>query len=102
MVSSHACELTINRQQQQIAFDGEQLNALESRIAGMAAEVAALEARGEPAGAALEARRGAAAEANTERDRAAAALAAGSEAYESAHCGIEGLEADVEGARSEV
>jgi chromosome segregation protein len=100
--AAHACELTINRQQQQNAFDGEQLNTLESRIATMAAEVAALEARREPARAVLEARRGAAAEANIERDRAATALAAGSEAYESAHCGIEGLEADVEAARSEV
>ena len=100
--AAHACELTINRQQQQIAFDGEQLQALESRIAVMVTEVAALEARREPARAALEARRSAAADANIERDRAAAALAAGSEAYESAHCGIEGLEADVEAARSEV
>jgi chromosome segregation protein len=100
--AAHACELTINRRQQQIAFDGEQLQALASRIAVMVTESAALEARREPARAALEARRSAAADANTERDRAAAALAAGSEAYESAHCGIEGLEADVEAARSEV
>ena len=100
--AAHACELTINRRQQQIAFDGEQLQALESRIAVMVAEVAAVEARREPARAALESRRAAAADANIERDRAAAALTAGSEAYESAHCGIEGLEADVEAARSEV
>jgi chromosome segregation protein len=100
--AAHACELTINRRQQQIAFDGEQLQALESRIAVMVAEVAAVEARREPARAALESRRAAAADATIERDRAAAALAAGSEAYESAHCGIEGLEADVEAARSEV
>jgi chromosome segregation protein len=100
--AAHACELTINRQQQQIAFDQEQLEALESRTAAIVAEVTALESRREPARAALEARRGAAADANTERDRAATMLAAGSEAYEAAHCEIEGLEADVEGARSEV
>ena len=48
------------------------------------------------------ARRDAAAEANAERDRAAATLASESDAYEAAHREIEGLEADVEAARSEV
>ncbi|HZW73241.1 MAG TPA: hypothetical protein VFF43_06815, partial [Caldimonas sp.] len=48
------------------------------------------------------ARRDAAQAANEERDRAAAALTAGGEAYEAAHRSIEGLEADVEAARSEV
>src|SRR5213082_2346753 len=47
-------------------------------------------------------RREAAAEADKERDRAAAALASESEAYETAHRDIEGLEGDVEAARSEV
>ena len=100
--SAHACELAINRQEQQIAFDDEQLRELEGRTAAMAAEVAALDARREPARAALDARRGAAADAHLERERAATMLAAGSEAYESAHREIEGLEADVEAARSEV
>src|SRR5204862_6831224 len=50
----------------------------------------------------LTARREAAQAANAERDRAAAALAAESGAYEAAHREIEGLEADVEAARSEV
>jgi chromosome segregation protein len=100
--AAHSCELTINRQEQQIAFDVEQVHALEARTATMVVEVEALEARREPARATLEARRLAAAAANAERDRAAATLAAGSEAYESAHCEIEGLEADVEAARSEV
>jgi chromosome segregation protein len=100
--AAHACELTINRQQQQIAFDDEQVRTLDGRISAVIAEAAALDARREPARAALEGRRAAAADANTERDRAAAALAAGSDAYESAHREIEGLEADVEAARSEV
>jgi chromosome segregation protein len=99
---AHACELTINRQQQQIAFDDEQVRTLDGRISAVVAEAAALDARREPARAALEARRAAAADANIERDRAAAALAAGSDAYDSAHREIEGLEADVEAARSEV
>ena len=100
--AAHACELTINRQQQQIAFDEEQVRANDARVAAVVAEAEALEARREPVRAALEARRAAAIDANTERDRAAAMLAAGSEAYDSAHREIEGLEADVEAARSEV
>jgi chromosome segregation protein len=100
--AAHACELGINRQQQQITFDGEQIRTLESRTTTVVAELTALEARREPAQAALRARRVALAEANTERDRAAAALAAGADAYEAAHRQIEGLEADVEASRSEV
>ncbi|HZW74298.1 MAG TPA: hypothetical protein VFF43_12160, partial [Caldimonas sp.] len=60
------------------------------------------EARREPARQSLEARRGGASGANAERDRAAAALAEAAESYEAAHREIEGLEADVEAARSEV
>src|SRR5207253_5890290 len=62
----------------------------------------ALDARREPARAALAARHAAANAAAVERDRAAADLAAESGAYEAAHREIEGLEADVEAARSEV
>jgi chromosome segregation protein len=100
--AAHARELAINRQQQQIAFDREQVEALGARAALVGAEVAALESRREPARLALEARRQAAAEANVERDAASDALTSESEAYETAHCEIEGLEADVEAARSEV
>ena len=100
--AAHARELAINRQQQQIEFDGEQVQTLEARGTNVAGELLALGSRREPARAALAGRRGAAAEANAERDRAAATLAAESEAYESAHREIEGLEADVEAARSEV
>jgi len=100
--AAHACELAINRQQQQITFDGEQVVTLEGRTTALDAELAALEARREPHQAMLRARRDAALAANEERDRAAAALTAGGEAYEAAHRSIEGLEADVEAARSEV
>ncbi len=100
--AAHACEIEINRRQQQITFDGEQVVTLESRTSALAAELAALEARREPAQAALRARREAVQAANEERDRAAAALTAGGEAYDAAHRSIEGLEADVEAARSEV
>ncbi len=100
--AAHACELAINRQQQQIAFDREQIQTFDARKTVVAAELEVLEARREPAQALLAARRSAAADAALERDRAEQALADDSDAYESAHCAIEGLEADVEAARSEV
>jgi chromosome segregation protein len=100
--AAHARELAITRQEQQIAFDREQADGLETRTASVAAELEGLEARREPARAMLASRREAAAEANGDRDRAAATLASESGSYEAAHREIEGLEADVEAARSEV
>ena len=100
--AAHASELAINNRQQQIAFDKEQIQLLGSRLETVIADLLGLERRREPAQAMLQSRREAAAAANAERDRAAAMLASESDAYESAHRGIEGLEADVEAARSEV
>ena len=100
--AAHARELAINRQQQQIEFDREQVQSLDQRATSVAAELEALDARREPARQILTARRAAAAAAYAERERAASALAAESDAYEAAHREIEGLEADVEAARSEV
>jgi chromosome segregation protein len=100
--AAHACELGINRRQQQIAFDREQVQALGARVGAGAIELEALEARREPARAALATRREAALAANDERDRASASLAAESDAYDAASRVIEGFEADVEAARSEV
>ena len=100
--AAHTRELAITRQEQQIAFDREQVQSLEARTANVAAELEGLEARREPARLALAARRDGAAEANAERDRASATLASESDAYEAAHRELEGLEADVEAARGEV
>jgi len=99
---AHAREIAINRQQQQLAFDREQVQTLEARRASVTLELGALESRREPARLALAARRDAALAANDERDRAAGVLSAESDAYNVAHREIEGLEADVEAARSEV
>jgi len=99
---AHAQELGINRRQQQIAFDREQVQALQARTTTVSAELGVLEARREPARMLLAERRTAAIDAVSERDQAAAALAAESGAYDTAHREIEGLEADVEAARSEV
>src|SRR5579872_1283760 len=80
--AAHVRELDINRRQQQLAFDREQVQALEARGAVMSAELETLEARREPARRHLDERGQAAASAAADRDRAAAALAADSEAYE--------------------
>ncbi len=100
--AAHARELAINRQQQQIAVDREQVRALDDRSAAVEAECAALEARREPAHAAIADRRRAAQDAAEARDRAAGVLASQTEAHDAAHREIEGFEADVEAARSEV
>jgi chromosome segregation protein len=100
--AAHARELAINRQQQQIAFDREQIQTFDTRKTVVATELEVLEARREPAQALLAARRNAAADAALERNRAEQTLADDSDAHESAHRAIEGLEADVEAARSEV
>src|SRR6478735_7918736 len=80
--AAHARELAITRQEQQIAFDREQVQSLEARTGHVAAELEGLEARREPARLALAARRDAAVGANADRDRAASSLASESEAYE--------------------
>ena len=100
--AAHARELDVNRRQQQIAFDQEQIENLRLRITSMTGELDMLSARREPARAAVVARKAAAEEAGIDGARAAEMLANESEAYESANREIEGLEADVEAARSEV
>jgi chromosome segregation protein len=100
--AAHARELSINRLQQQVAFDREQIESLSSRSRVIEQEIQTLDARREPARLELDDRRAAAGVAQAERDRASERLTAESEAYEIGHREIEGLEADVEAARSEV
>ena len=100
--AAHAGELDINRLQQQMAFDTEQVQALGGRTMSVGAELDAVNARREPARAALAARRDQAAESGAERDRAADTLTSESDACEAARREIEGLEGDVEAGRSEV
>ena len=99
---AHARELAIGRLQQQIAFDRHQVETLGATAAAIEAEVSSLEARREPARLELEERRDAAARSLSERDRAAADLAAEENTYADLQVRIEGLEGDVEAARSEV
>jgi chromosome segregation protein len=100
--AAHTRELAINRQQQQIVFDREQVTLLDERGGLMASELATIEGRREPSRLALATRSEAALEAEAERERAATRLAMESDAYDAAHREIEGLESDVEAARSDV
>ena len=100
--AAHARELDIGRRQQQLDFDTQQVAALSSTSADLETELKELEARREPAHVELETQRRAASDCDRERDRAVRALAEAEAAYGTAHAAIEGLEGDVEAARSEV
>jgi chromosome segregation protein len=100
--AAHARELSIGRLQQQVAFDRQQVDALGTAATALETEIAALEARRDPARIELEGRREASARAAEERNRAADVLKQEEETYAIANRTIEGLEADVEAARSEV
>jgi len=100
--AAHARELEVNRGQQQIAFDRAQVESLSMRMAVVASELESLASRREPSRLALIGRQAAVHDADAERDRAAGVLAAETAAAAAAHREIEGLEADVEAARSEV
>jgi chromosome segregation protein len=100
--AAHARELSIGRLQQQVAFDKQQVETLGVAAAALESEIGALEARREPARLELDQRRAAAERAVGERDHAAEVLAQEEEAHALANRTIEGLESDVEAARSEV
>ncbi|MGH9238927.1 MAG: chromosome segregation protein SMC [Vicinamibacterales bacterium] len=99
---AHARELEINRRQQQQEFDRHQAESLAARAAEISDELGELETRREPARVALESRRQAVVEAERARDDAQAVAAAAQEDFARAQRQIEGLEGDVEAARSEV
>ena len=100
--AAHARELDIGRRQQQLEFETQQVAALSSTSADLETELKELKARREPAHVELETQRRAASACNRERDGAVRALADAEAAYRTAHAAIEGLEGDVEAARSEV
>jgi chromosome segregation protein len=100
--AAHARELSIGRLQQQVAFDKQQIETLATSASALESEIQALDARREPAEIELADRRAAADRASAERERAADVLANEERAYAAVAGTIEGLESDVEAARSEV
>jgi chromosome segregation protein len=98
----HACELDISRRQHVIELSRQQIEALRSRATDMETEIAALESRIEPALIVLNDRHAAAERAAAEQQDAASSLGQIERDYADEHQKIEGFEADVEAARSEV
>ncbi|MEQ1869466.1 MAG: chromosome segregation protein SMC [Vicinamibacterales bacterium] len=99
--TAHARELEINRLQQQIAFETEQIRSLTERQTSIGAEIENVDARREPARMAIAARAAAGADADRDRDQAFQSLTRAAEAYAAAHEDIERIETEVERARSE-
>ena len=100
--AAHACELEIDRCQNQIALNRQQRDGLVARSGEIAVEREDLEARGEPARLALAEARAAAERAGRDRDLASSALAAENDAHAAAHRQLTSLEGEVETARGEV
>ncbi len=98
----HASELDINRHQQQIEFNRQQVESLGARADEVRSEIGLLEARREPGRLALAERRAAAAAARQNQQSASIELEQIEQQYGAEHRRIEGLEADVEAVRSEV
>lgn len=98
----HAGELEINRRQQQIEFSRQQTDALDVRAGEIRAELDALEARREPSRLALADRQAASVRAEQDQRQAATDLERIDGEYADQNRRIEGLESDVEAARSEV
>jgi chromosome segregation protein len=99
--AAHASELENGRLQQQIAFDRQQVEHLAVAAGEIAAELQALEARREPARLEIEQRREAAVRAGAEREQALETLRVEEETQSDLERRIQGIEADVEAARSE-
>ena len=99
---AHACEIEIDRRENQIALNRQQVEALEARAGELAQEIHDLESRREPLCRELAEARAASERATAERAIAEAALRSDADAYDEARARLEGLDGDVEAARKEV
>ena len=99
---AHQRELENGRRQQQIAFDKQQIESLETGVRTIATELELLEARRAPGQQELEERREAASRADGERASAQQALATEEQAHGNAQREISGFEREVETARGAV
>jgi chromosome segregation protein len=97
---AHTRELEIARRQQQQEFNRQQSEGLEARGREIDVEIRELDDRREPARIAIESRRQAAVDAERSRDDAATVMATANAEHATALQRIEGLEFDVETARS--
>jgi chromosome segregation protein len=100
--AAHACELEMNRRQQQIALDTQQANMLRARSDELELERATLDGRREPDRLALEERRAAARDAERARDESAATAESAAAEHALAQQEIEAADQEVDRARAEV
>ena len=99
---AHAGELEVERRQQQITFDTQQVEMLGDTLAEMGRELVDLRARRDPAQRERDAHVADAERCGTERDEVGATVRAKEGALAQAQHAVDGLEGDVEAARSEV
>ena len=100
--TAHAQELEVERQQQQITFDGRQADSLADALGEMNREIEGIRARQQPARSEFQSQMVAAQRCGAERDEMDAGLREKEEALAQAQDALDGLEGDVEAARSEV
>ena len=100
--TAHARELAVERRQQQITFDATQIETLGATLAEMARELEALRDRRDPARRELDAHVADAERCSAERDKLGVGLQTKEAALTQAQQALDGLEGDVEAARSEV
>ena len=99
---AHAHELAVERRQQQVEFDKQQVVTLTAATTDGQTELEALEARREPLHTELAAQQAAAERCRDELRGSEDALRKAEEEYTAAQATIEGMEGDVEASRSEV
>ena len=100
--AAHARELAVERRQQQITFDTQQADTLGDTLAEMERDLEDLQARRGPARRELDAHVVDAERCGTERDEVGGTVQAKEAALAEAQHALDGLEGDVEAARSEV
>ena len=100
--AAHALDLAVERRQQQLTFDRRQIETLADSLAEIAGEIEALRARRDPARSELEAQIAEARRCGAERDEVGTGLQAREDELAQAQRALDGLEGDVEAARSEV
>ena len=100
--AAHALDLAVERRQQQLTFDRRQIETLAGSLGEVAGEIEALRARRDPARSELETQIEEARRCGAERDEVGAGLQAREDELAQAQRALDGLEGDVEAARSEV
>ena len=100
--AAHALDLAVERRQQQLTFDGRQVQALADSLAEIAGELTDLRAKRDPARNELEVQIAEARRCGAERDEVGASLQSKDGELAQAQLALDGLDGDVEAARSEV